>query len=206
MIDGQVAAFALAAGVLTMAPGQDTMLVVRNVLRGGRGDGFVTTVGICTGLFLHAALSALGMSVLLTRSAAAFEVVKIAGALYLVWLGLRSLTAAARGTSHVEMSDAVSHRRCFREGLLSNLLNPKTALFYVAFLPQFIAPSDPMLAKSLLLAGIHWVEGIVWLGVVAVAVDRTRRVFMTATVRRWLDGLCGVVFVALGARLALQQR
>ncbi len=212
MIDPHLAAFAIAAGVLTITPGQDTMLVVRNVLRGGRGDGVVTTVGICTGLFMHATLSALGVSVLLTRSAAAFETVKIAGALYLGWLGLRSLWAAMRGREQADAPDvasvagAVSRRRSFLEGLLSNLLNPKTALFYLAFLPQFIRPGDAVLGRSLLLASIHWAEGIVWLVLVAVAVDRTRQLFLTATVRRWLDGLCGLVFLGFGARLALQPR
>src|SRR5205085_3323916 len=94
MIDPQIVSFALAAAVLTVTPGQDTMLVVRNVLRGGRRDGVVTTFGICTGLFMHATLSALGVSILLMQSAMAFQVVKIAGACYLVWLGVRSLTGA----------------------------------------------------------------------------------------------------------------
>jgi len=211
MIDSQVAAFTAAAALLTITPGQDTMLVVRNVLRGGRGDGVITTFGICTGLFLHATLSAVGVSVILTTSATAFQIVKLAGACYLVFLGLRSLTSALRGggvapDARQPSRQVVSSHRCFLEGLLGNVLNPKTAVFYLAFLPQFIGPTDAVLPKSLLLAGIHYVEGIAWLVAVSMAVDVTRRFFLRAMVRRWLDGICGAVFVGFGVRLALERR
>src|SRR5438045_274400 len=96
MIDSQIVSFTLAAAVLTMIPGQDTMLVVRNVVRGGRADGIATTFGICSGVFMHATLSALGMSIVLMRSAMAFQVLKVVGAGCLVWLGVRSLASAAR--------------------------------------------------------------------------------------------------------------
>jgi len=211
MIDSQIVAFTVAAAVLTVTPGQDTVLVMRNVLRGGRWDGVVTTFGICGGLFMHATLSALGVSVILMHSAAAFQLVKFAGAWYLMWLGVRSLAHAVRGAAHFRGPEprlglaAASGRRCFLEGLLSNVLNPKTAVFYLAFLPQFIGPADHVLQRSLLLAGIHYVEGILWLVAVSMAVDQTRRLFLRALVRRWLDGICGVLFVGLGVRLALER-
>jgi threonine/homoserine/homoserine lactone efflux protein len=97
MIDSQIVAFTCIAAVLTLTPGADTMLVVRNVLRGGRHHGMVTTCGICAGLFVHATLSALGVSVILMHSATAFHLVKGAGACYLVWLGVQSLRSAVRG-------------------------------------------------------------------------------------------------------------
>lgn len=212
MIDSQIVAFTFAAAVLTVTPGQDTMLVVRNVLRGGRGAGVATTLGICAGLFMHATLSALGVSVILMHSAMAFHLVKFAGVCYLVWLGARSLSSAMRGAPHPAghahrlAPDAASPQRCFLEGVLSNVLNPKTAVFYLAFLPQFIGPTDPVLQKSLLLAAIHYVEGIVWLVGVSMAVDQTRRLFLQATVRRWLDGICGTLFIGFGVRLALQRQ
>jgi RhtB (resistance to homoserine/threonine) family protein len=212
MIDSQIVAFTFAAAVLTVTLGQDTMLVVRNVLRGGRCDGVVTTFGICAGLFMHATLSALGVSVILMHSATAFQLVKFAGACYLVWLGVRSLYSAVRGAHHPAgpehrlATDAVSPHRCFLEGLLSNVLNPKTAVFYLAFLPQFIGPTDPVLQKSLLLGGIHYAEGILWLVVVSMAVDQTRRLFLNPMVRRWLDGICGTLLVGFGMRLALERQ
>src|SRR4051812_40145524 len=134
MINSQIVTFALAAAVLTVTPGPDTLLVVRNVIRGGRADGIVTTFGICTGLFIHATLSAIGVSVVLMYSSTAFGIVKIAGACYLVWLGGRSLFSAFRGTPHRAVAEhaatqrTVASRQCFVEGLTSNVLNPKTAV------------------------------------------------------------------------------
>jgi RhtB (resistance to homoserine/threonine) family protein len=212
MVDSQVIAFTFVAAVLTLTPGADTMLVVRNVLRGGRHDGVVTTFGICAGLFMHAMLSALGVSVILMHSATAFHSVKFAGACYLVWLGGQALYSAVRGERHPAGSehrvatDAVSWQRCFLEGLLSNVLNPKVAMFYLAFLPQFIGPTDPVLQKSLLLAGIHYAEGILWLVAVSMVVDQTRRFFLRSRVRRWLDGVCGTLLIGFGVRLALERQ
>jgi RhtB (resistance to homoserine/threonine) family protein len=212
MVDSQVVAFTFVAAVLTLTPGADTMLVVRNVLRGGRHDGIVTTWGICAGLFMHATLSALGVSVILMHSATAFHLVKLVGACYLVWLGIQSLRRAVRsmdlpaGTAPCVTTDAVSRQRCFLEAFLSNVLNPKVAVFYLAFLPQFIGPTDSVLQKSLLLTGVHYVEGMLWLVVVSIVVDQTRQFFLKSTVRRWLDGVCGTLLVGFGVRLALARQ
>ena len=207
MIDPQIIAFALVAAVMTALPGADTLMVVRNTLRGGRQDGLVTMTGICSGLFLHATLSALGVSVILMHSATAFTALKIAGACYLAWLGIQSLRSAARTPAVTAPQTAppapVPAARSFREGLLTNLLNPKVLVFYLALLPQFIGPADPVLAKSLLLAAIHFAEGIVWFFAVVWAVDRSRRFFLGPRVRRWLDAVCGGLLIALGLRLAL---
>ncbi len=212
MIDSQVIAFMFVAAMLTLTPGADTMLVVRNVLRGDRHDGIVTTCGICAGLFVHATLSALGVSVILMHSATAFHLVKYAGACYLVWLGIQSLRRTVRGvdpppgTAPRVTPDAIARQHCFLEGLLSNVLNPKVAVFYLAFLPQFIGPTDPVLQKSLLLTGIHYIEGMVWLVAVSMVVDQTRRFFLKSTARRWLDGVCGALLVGFGVRLALARQ
>ena len=212
MGDSQVLAFTVAAAVLTIAPGADNMLVIRNVLRGGRRDGMVTAFGICAGLFVHATLSASGVSMLLMHSAAAFRLVKLAGAGYLVWLGVQSLHRAVRtpplpeSVGEAEPARGIAPQQCFLEGLLSNVLNPKTAVFYLAFLPQFIGPTDPVLTQSLLLAGIHYVEGILWFATLSVLLDHSRRFILKSTVRRWLDGLCGAVLVGFGARLALERQ
>ena len=210
MIDEQVIAFAIVALAMTMAPGADTMLVVRNSLRGGRRDGYFTVAGICSGLYIHALLSALGISVILMHSASAFAIMKIAGAAYLVWLGFNSMRSAARGaqaqaTAAVAMT-RVTPVRCYREGLLTNVLNPKVIVFYLALLPQFIGPSDPVLLKSLLLTVIHFIEGILWLGFVAYIVDRSRQFFMKQNMRRWLDAICGTLLIGLGVRLAMEQQ
>ena len=210
LFDPQVIAFTLVAALLTVSPGADTFLVVRNTLRGGREDGWATVAGICSGLFVHALLSALGVSALLAHSAAAFFALKIAGAFYLAWLGIQSLRAAARGQAAAEPAGVpvarVPPARSFREGFLTNLLNPKVIVFYLALLPQFLSPGDAVLAKSLLLTAIHFVQGVLWLGFVAWGVDRSRHFFLRPALRRAMDALCGTIFVALGLRLALEHR
>jgi RhtB (resistance to homoserine/threonine) family protein len=209
MLDSQVIAFAVVAAFMTMLPGADTLLVVRNSLRGGRQDGLLTVAGICSGLFVHAILSALGLSVVLAHSAAAFTAMKIAGACYLTWLGIQSLRSSLRGNATTmpdQESASVPAVRSFSEGFLTNLLNPKVVVFYLALLPQFIEPGDPVLAKSLLLASIHFAEGVLWLGGVAWLVDRSRQFFMRPVLRRWLDAVCGAFLIALGIRLALEHR
>jgi RhtB (resistance to homoserine/threonine) family protein len=212
MGDSQGIAFTLAAAALTIAPGADTMLVIRNVLRGGRRDGVVTTFGICSGLFVHATLSALGVSMLLMHSATAFHFVKLAGACYLGWLGLQSLRGAVRTPHPPNRLEEVepTHRRalqqCFLEGLLSNVFNPKTAVFYLAFLPQFIGPMEPALTKSLLLEGIHYVEGILWLAALSIMLDHIRRFLLKSMIHRWLDGLCGAMLIGFGAHLAFEHQ
>jgi threonine/homoserine/homoserine lactone efflux protein len=181
MVDSQVIAFTLAAAALTIAPGANDMLVMRNVLRGGRRDGIITAFGICAGLFVHATLSACGVSLLLMYSATAFHLVKLAGAGYLVWLGLQSLRSAVRTPSLPDCLEAVEPTRrsapqhCFLEGVLSNVLNPNAVVFYLAFLPQFIGPTEPVLTKSLLLASIHYVEAILWLVSLSILLDYLRR-------------------------------
>jgi threonine/homoserine/homoserine lactone efflux protein len=161
---------------------------------------------------VHATFSALGVSMLLFQSATAFHVVKLAGAGYLAWLGIQSAVEAVSGmpppaeAAHNRAPGMVSSQRCFVEGFLSNVLNPKVAVFYLAFLPQFIGPTDPVVQKSLPLAGIHYVEGVLWLVAVSIAVEHTRRFFLHSTVRRWLDCVCGTLLVGLGIRLALERQ
>ena len=210
VLDPQLLAFALVAALMTISPGADTFLVVRNALRGGRRDGFVTALGISSGLYFHAILSALGVSAVLAHSAGAFLALKMAGAAYLAWLGIQSLRSGLGRVPAAAPGDVpaarVTRLRSFREGLLTNLLNPKVIVFYLALLPQFVGPGEPVLARSLLLAAIHCALGILWLGFVAWAVDRSRRFFVKPALRRILDALCGTVLVALGLRLALEQR
>src|SRR5256885_1819130 len=220
MLDHGVLVFTGVAALLTVTPGADTFLVLRNVLRGGRTAGVVTTLGICCGLFVHATLSALGLSIVLMQSANAYLALKWAGALYLMWLGLGSIRDAIRGgdggwspiepatrnAPRGERGGPFRLRDPFLEGLANNVLNPKVAVFYLAFLPQFIRPGDPALAKSLVLAGIHFVEGIVWLVGLAFLFDRGRVVLTSARTHRALEAISGAVLLGFGVRLAFEGR
>lgn len=197
--------------LLTLAPGADTLLVIRNTLRGGWREGDVTSLGVCCGLFVHAGLSACGISLILLRSANAFFLLKTLGALYLIWLGLKSLCTALKKENisppiRSEKKQSVAFApplKAFQEGFLSNVLNPKTGVFYMAFLPQFIRSEDPVLSQSLFLAGLHFIMALSWLCLVAHGLHHLRRFFQNPACTRWMEGVSGGLLVGLGLRLGL---
>lgn len=214
MIDARVAAFAGVAALLTILPGADTMLVIRTVMARGQRAGLLATVGICCGLFIHATLSALGLSLILVRSAAAYEVVKTIGAGYLVWLGIQSIRRAWHhqpgkigfiGGAALP-TPSTRGRQSLIEGLLSNVLNPKVAIFYLALLPQFIRPGDWVFGKSMLLAGIHWVEGIIWLSAVTIFLGRLRDWIGQPRLTRRIEAAAGTMLIMFGLKLAMDRR
>jgi RhtB (resistance to homoserine/threonine) family protein len=214
MITSQTWAFIVVAFILTITPGADTMLVLRSALARGRAAGLVTTMGITSGLFIHAGLSALGLSLILVRSAEAFTIVKWAGAVYLGYLGVSTLLAAVRHGQPDLIKDntlTLDTRprqwwRSFTEGMLNNILNPKVAIFYLAFLPQFVVPdSGSVLAQSLTLAAIHAAMGIVWLSGIAFLTDTLRKVVTHPQVRRGIEGFAGLVLLGFGVRLAMER-
>ncbi len=207
MVDSQLLAFTGIAFLLTITPGADTMLVLRSVLSRGQRAGLLTILGISSGLFIHATLSAIGLSVILVRSATAFEIVKMAGAAYLLFLGIQSLWRALRSQTHPtdpqSLAPTTARRACL-EGLFTNVLNPKVAIFYLAFLPQFIAPGNPVFLKSILLASIHVILGMIWLSLITVMLGQMRAALTRPHVQRALEGLTGMVFLGFGVRLALE--
>jgi threonine/homoserine/homoserine lactone efflux protein len=192
--------------LLTITPGADMAMVSRSVLLGGRGDAFATTLGISAGCLVWAIVSAAGVAAVLEASETAYDALRLVGAAYLVWLGVQSLLAARRGDHRLPDRDGVRRPSPFRQGLLTNLFNPKIAIFYSTFLPQFIGPGDPALLLSMLLAGVHIGLGLVWLTAYAWVLDRTVTAFKGSRVRRALDALTGTVLVALGLRLAAERR
>src|ERR687896_109744 len=147
-----VVAFAAVAAVIVVVPGPDMALVLRNGVSYGRHAAVATALGISTGLLVWALAAALGIAALLHASAPAFTLLKLAGAAYLVWLGLRALGAAWRGTGEDSAGQGWSRRRAspFRQGLLSNLLNPKIALVFTTLIPQFVDPHAPAVPQTLL--------------------------------------------------------
>jgi len=214
MSDSQIVAFTIIAGLLTITPGADTMLLIRNVLARGRVAGLQTTAGICCGLFVHATLSALGLSLILVRSAAAFDAVRMIGAGYLIWLGVQAVRQSLRrepvgadgdGAATAAAPATVAGRTSFLEGFLSNVLNPKVAVFYLAFLPQFMSAGDSVFAKSMVLATIHFVEGVVWLSALSFFVARAQRWLRGPRVKRTIEATAGVVLIGFGARLAFER-
>lgn len=202
-------AFLIAITILTLTPGLDTALVIRNTSRAGLKDGCVTSLGICFGLFVHAFFSAVGISAILAQSAELFQIVKSVGAAYLIWLGVSSLKALTKNNGTISVAEqahqAYSGKRSFREGFLSNVLNPKTAVFYLAFLPQFVNPESSPLAQSMLMASIHFIIAMLWQCSLAGALNSAKNLLKNARFMKWMEGATGAVLVVLGVKLLIEK-
>ncbi|MEH6530970.1 MAG: LysE family translocator [Photobacterium frigidiphilum] len=202
--------FVVAISILTITPGLDTVLVIRNTSRGGWKDGVTSSFGICSGLFVHATLSAVGISFILVQSAWLFQTVKIIGAAYLIYLGICSLRSGWKAGSLGIVANQISDnqfnmKRSFSEGFLSNVLNPKTAIFYLAFLPQFINPEGSAITQSFILAGIHFILAMVWQSSLAFVIERAKSWLAKPKTNQWLQSLTGCVMVGLGLQLLLSK-
>ncbi|HDY8140646.1 TPA: LysE family translocator [Vibrio vulnificus] len=202
-------AFLIAITILTLTPGLDTALVIRNTTRAGLQDGCMTSLGICCGLFVHALFSAIGISAILAQSAELFQLVKMIGAAYLIWLGfssLKSLMTSGAGLSVAQMAQqSYDAKRSLREGFLSNVLNPKTAVFYLAFLPQFVNLEGSPLLQSMTMAGIHFVIAMLWQCGLAGALNSAKNLLKNAQFMKWMEGATGAVLVALGIKLLVEK-
>ena len=211
----QLLAFLVVAGLLTITPGADMALVMRHALGSGRRQAFFASLGIGLGCLIWGTASALGVAVVLAQSALAFTVLKYVGGAYLVYLGAQALRSAVRSESTTKRAKDTkdessecprrgpSRSACFVQGLLTNLLNPKVAVFYLTFLPQFVAPDRPVLPQSIFLATTHVLMGLVWLTLYARFLDRMAAVLLTNRIRLRIEAVTGAVLMALGIRLAL---
>ena len=207
------AAYLAAALALALSPGPDTMFVLASSASGGARSGVAATAGISSGSLVHATLAALGVSALIAASPLAFDALRIAGALYLLCIGAMALRAFARGLGGGAVgSPAASGERtswaAYRRGLLTNVLNPKVGVFYVAFLPQFANPDLGHVPLQIFLLGLtHNLIGTLWLIALSLISGRTAEAFARDNrVRAWLNGIAGAVYVALAIRIFLLDR
>jgi len=198
------ALFAAATIVLLVVPGPAVLYIVTRSVAQGRGAGLVSVLGVHTGSLVHVAFAAVGVSALLYASATAFAMVKYAGAAYLVFLGLRKLLGRAPAAGELVETPAVPWRRLYGQGVVVNVLNPKTAIFFLAFLPQFVSPARGPVALQILVLGACFIAlGVVSDGSYALLssamAGRLRR---TPRARRALDRSSGVMLLGLGAYAA----
>ncbi len=210
-----LASFAVVAGLLTIIPGLDTALVVRTTVTQGRRRGYAVAFGIVTGCLVWGAAAAVGVSALLVASRLAYDAVRAAGAVYLIWLGAAMLWRTRRRhdpAPHDRDSQPASPRpaesafRSWLRGTTTNLLNPKVGAFYVAMLPQFIPAHVSHLLAGLVLAGVHDAEGIVWFTLLISAVHFARRFLDSNRARTIMDRITGTVLIGFGLKLALSSR
>ena len=212
-VPSAIAAFAVVAGVLTIIPGLDTALVLRAAVTKGRRHAFATAVGINTGALLWGAMAAVGATAVLTASHVAYTTLRIAGAVYLIWMGASILRhsfgrrASGQGDSlDGDLPEAgpsdITLVRSWTRGLATNLLNPKIGVFYVAMLPQFIPENSPHLLMGLVLAGVHDTEGMVWFSALIFSAHAAGRWLRGGAAARVLDRITGSVLIGFGIKLA----
>jgi threonine/homoserine/homoserine lactone efflux protein len=185
-------------------PGPDFAITVRWAIAGGRRAGFAAILGIQVGILIWGALAVAGLAALFAASPVAYTVVRLAGAGYLVWMAARLIGRSFREAAAAsEPVVAGSGRTAFRQGLLTNLLNPKIAAFYVGVLPALVPAGAPPALTMAALVLCHVVLGVIWLGICTIAVAGGRSVLGRPAVRRWLDRVTGVVLLGFATRLAL---
>ena len=199
----ELAAFLLVAVVVIVTPGQDTALTIRNTLAGARRAGVGTAAGVASGQLVWTLATSVGLAAVIAASEPLFRALKLAGAAYLLLLGLQTLRDACRGRTHPARTRDVDPSRAFRQGLLSNLGNPKMAVFFTSLLPQFGGTSfAALVALGLLFCSLT----LAWLSAYAVVVARVGDVLRRPAVRRALDAVVGAVLIAFGVRLAADRR
>ncbi|MET8974452.1 LysE family translocator [Streptomyces sp. NPDC004539] len=201
------AAFAGAAFLLSMVPGPSTVVILRRSVADGRRYGMASVLGNETGVMLWGLAAAFGLSALLTASRFAYDVIRITGAVVLVWMGARALWRARRaGRAPEAAADSASPslRRAFWQGLVTNVANPKAGVFAVAFLPQFVPPSAPALPTLIALAVLWAVVDLVWYTPLVWLAARASALLRRPSARRRMEQLCGTFLIALGVRLAAQ--
>ena len=206
-VDTQLIAFAGISLLLAVTPGPDMAVVTKNALAHGRRGVILTTTGIALALSIWVTGTAFGLSALLRSSGELLFALKLVGAAYLAYLGVRALLDSRRRPADL-LADApppAPAHSIFRQGFLSALSNPKLGVFFVTFLPQFVAPGQPLLPRLLLLGLIFAVIGWTWMNVYGVFVTRIRDFITAPRVRQWMERVTGVVLLGFGARLAVER-
>jgi threonine/homoserine/homoserine lactone efflux protein len=198
------------AALAVMTPGLDTLLVLRHTMLGGRRAGLATVAGISTGCVLWATASLAGLTALLAASTVAYDVVRLAGAVYLLWLGAsaiwKTLPRNRRpGAQDLDIPVAPGWFAAFRTGVVTNLLNPKVGVFYMSLLPQFL-PKVGATSWGIVLVAVHIMVGLVWFPPLIWAAARARDLLLRDHVRRWLDRATATVLIALGIKLVADSR
>ncbi|WP_424982762.1 LysE family translocator [Maritalea sp. S77] len=206
MLWSEILTFAFVASLLVISPGPNGVLIAKTVPTSGRAAGFANVLGFLVAFYLHGALSILGISIILVNSAVAFTIIKYVGAAYLCWIGIKALWAAYKGVQPTpEVNPAKRKRTLFKafwEGVLTNALNPKVSMFYLAAFPQFISPGETAIATSFLLVFIHSMINAIWFSAMVLLFSGLSKFARGGNVQRWLKGITGIVFVGFGLKLA----
>lgn len=202
--------FIAVATLLVISPGPNGFLIAKTVPVSGRKAGFANIWGFVAAFYVHGTLSIFGISILLVQSAQAFFIFKMLGAAYLIWIGIKALISAYKGNkstlidSNKQTEKYVSIRAAFSEGFITNALNPKVSMFYLAAFPQFM-PVNESAINAYALVTAHSMVNFVWFTVMVIMLSKIRHATSNAKFKTWLNSITGVIFIAFGSKLALMK-
>jgi len=201
----QLFGFSFVALLLVVSPGPNGLLIAKTVPTSGKKAGFANVIGFLSAFYLHGALSILGISVILTRSAEAFFIVKVLGAIYLIWIGLKALMGAfsneKKKAVKVNNNSKQNLRRAYWEGFLTNALNPKVSMFYLAAFPQFIPSGENAILYGFLLVSIHSIMNMAWFASMVILMSKLTVAAKNEVFQKILKAFTGIVFIGFGVKL-----
>ncbi|MCL2915537.1 LysE family translocator [Shewanella corallii] len=204
--------FTVVATLLVISPGPNGFLIAKTVPVSGNKAGFANVFGFVAAFYIHGTLSVCGISILLLQSANAFFVFKMLGAAYLIWIGIKALIKAfgtstpaqVQAEAQANVQGATSLKTAFMEGFLTNVLNPKVSMFYLAAFPQFVSADDSALAAYTLVT-THALVNFVWFGAMVLALSQAKQLATSGRFKKWLDVTTGTIFIGFGTKLALMR-
>lgn len=206
-----ILAFVAVATLLVISPGPNGFLIAKTVPLSGKKAGFANTWGFIAAFYIHGSLSIFGISLLLVQSSQAFFIFKMLGAAYLIWIGIKAIIAAIQGVKPVIQNDTkkntvkpTSIKAAFLEGFLTNVLNPKVSMFYLAAFPQFISTNDSAI-NAYALVTAHSLVNFVWFSLMIIMLSKVKTATNHPSFKRWLNSITGAVFIGFGAKLAMMK-
>lgn len=202
--------FILMSILLVILPGPDTGLATNNTIIYGKIGGIRTVFGITTGLVIHTSAAVLGLSAIIVKSAFLFSVFKYVGALYLIYLGIMALWTIKNKRTSIDSDPALRNNKfqnasCFRQGFLTNLLNPKVAVFFLTFLPQFVVADKNVLIQFLMMGGIYIILTLIWFMLYVYFINYINVWMKKPSTQHFIQGISGVILVGFGIKLALEK-
>ncbi|MDM5239154.1 LysE family translocator [Bacillus cereus] len=194
---------------LIILPGPDTAMATKNTLVAGKVGGVKTVFGTCVALLIHTLAAVIGLSALIVKSALLFSIFKYVGALYLIYIGIKALLAVRNkegvNTNDVAISNDNKHTSCFRQGFLTNLLNPKIAVFFLTFLPQFLNPNHNTFIQLLIMGLTYLILTVIWFAFYIFLIDKISAFMKKPKTQRYIQGLTGIVLIGFGIKLAFKK-
>lgn len=199
--------FILSSILLNITPGSDTIYILSRSIFQGKKAGIMSVYGIVSGSLVHTLLAGLGLSLILMQSALAFNIVKWIGAAYLIWLGIRSIMARHEDKPSMQAVESQSNRKVYLQGMMTNVLNPKVALFYLAFIPQFVSPEQTYGAVPFILLGLTFsTTGILWCMLLVLFSSKMAQRLQSSRISTYMNKITGSIFILLGLNLLRTSR